>query len=183
LTCIAAADAPPEGLARVVLCGEDTAGSLATRLLARTARERIAHFECWLTASLGGQPASLSASRDGVRGLIGLGPGLTPSGDDLLVGALAVLDALDERTAQAVLAQAVIDAEPSLTAPLSGCLLRAAAQGHMGERLHRAVSAVMAGEARAAVAALRTIGHSSGWDMLAGIAVALKIVTQLRSAR
>ena len=50
--------------------------------------------------------------REAVQGLIGLGPGLTPSGDDFLVGALAMLDAIGERDAHAALARAIIDALP-----------------------------------------------------------------------
>jgi uncharacterized protein DUF2877 len=139
--------------------------------LARNAfRTRLANFEKWL--SDGCNPAW----PDAVHGLIGLGPGLTPAGDDCLVGALALLDALGECNAYAALARTLADVPPTLTSPLSHCFLRAAAARHVGESLHRAVSSIITGNAGAAVAALRTIGHSSGWDMLAGIATALRAV-------
>jgi hypothetical protein len=109
-----------------------------------------------------------------VHSLIGLGPGLTPSGDDFLVGALALLDALAERNAHAELARAIAVAPRGRTSPLSDCLLRAAAAGHPGEDLCRAVSAVVSAAPEAAVAAIRTVGHSSGWDMLAGMTAALE---------
>jgi hypothetical protein len=111
-----------------------------------------------------------------VAALIGLGPGLTPSGDDFLMGALALLDALGQTNIHAALAQAVAGAAPTLTSPLSACFLRAAAAGHVGESLHDAVASLLAGNADAAVAAAQRIGHTSGWDMLAGVAVALRIV-------
>jgi hypothetical protein len=107
--------------------------------------------------------------------LIGLGPGLTPSGDDFLMGALALLDALGQAEIHAALAQAVAAAAPALTSPLSACFLEAAAAGHVGERLHRIVASVLAGDVDAAVATARRIGHSSGWDMLAGIATTLRV--------
>ena len=122
-------------------------------------------------------------SADAVRGLIGLGPGLTPSGDDFLVGALALLDCVGERDAHAALARAVIAALPGSTSPLSACFLRAAAAAHVGETLHRAVSSVIAGDAGAAIAAVETIGHSSGWDMMAGITTALRVAATVDAAR
>lgn len=160
LTCHAVIGAPETSLAS----------------LARFARPRIAAFACALSGALGDEQAAATDLRQSVRGLIGLGPGLTPSGDDLLLGALALLDALGERPAHAALAQTVIELSPGLTAPLSCCFLRAAAAGHVGETLHCAVSSILVGDIDAAIAAAETIGHSSGWDMLAGIAIALRSV-------
>ena len=80
---------------------------------------------------------------------------------------------------RAALARALIDVS-KLTSPLSACFLRAAAAGHIGEHLQRAVSSVIAGDVDAAIAAVETIGHSSGWDMLAGIAITLRIVAAAR---
>jgi hypothetical protein len=116
---------------------------------------------------------------ESIRGLIGLGPGLTPSGDDFLSGALALLDALGMPQLHALLAQAVSDAA-ALTSPLSACLLRAAADRHIGEYLHRAVASLITGEVGAAIAAARRVGHSSGWDMLAGAATTLRTVVHKR---
>ena len=106
----------------------------------------------------------------GVHDLIGLGYGLTPSGDDFLVGALAMLDALEQTNMRAALGRAVI-AAAARTSPLSASFLRAAAAGHVGENLHRMIAAIMTGEADAAVAAATRIGHTSGWDTLAGAVV------------
>src|SRR5262249_5457135 len=84
-----AAEAPVEGLGGLY-CGSETP-------LARTARPRIACFESWLCNAL----ETDRVSSDSVQDLIGLGPGLTPSGDDFLAGALAFLDALAETKAHA----------------------------------------------------------------------------------
>ena len=108
--------------------------------------------------------------------LVGLGPGLTPSGDDFLVGAVAMLDALDERPAHTALARAIEAIPHGLTSPLSESLLKTAASGHVGEHLSCAVSAVISGAPAKAIAAVREIGHGSGWDMLTGILVALRAV-------
>jgi hypothetical protein len=173
LSRLALAEAPEDGLGRLF----DAVGVRPIDTpLARIARPRLARFRSWLRDLLDVDHASVAASFEPVRGLIGLGPGLTPSGDDFLVGALALLDALEERNAHAALARAINLAPRGLTSPLSDCLLRAAAAGHVGESLHRAASATISGTIRSAIAAVRSIGHSSGWDMMAGIATALQVV-------
>ena len=174
----AAFDAPKEGLARHVSGTPETARHQPP--LARVAHPRIAVFERWLSGALDARHARVMAFEEAIQGLIGLGPGLTPSGDDFLVGALALLDAIGERHAHIALARAVTDALPGLTAPLSACFLRAAAAGQVGEALHRAVSSVITGDIDSAVAAAGTIGHSSGWDMMAGIMTTLRIAVAAR---
>jgi hypothetical protein len=164
----AATAAPQEGLARCVI-GENPAP------LARVVRPRIAMFKRWLSDLRDGRPVPAAASREAVQGLIGLGPGLTPSGDDFLAGALALLDAIGEREAHDAMARAILDALGGRTTPLSGCLLRAAAAGHVGEKLHQIVSLLMTGDIDAAIAGAGKIGHSSGWDMIAGVLTALRI--------
>jgi hypothetical protein len=169
-------EAPEEGLGRVYLHDKRETP------LARIARPRLMRFESWLRDTLETDRVASPASSEAIAGLIGLGPGLTPSGDDFLVGALALLDALAERKAHAALARAIADTPRGLTSPLSDCFLRAAAAGHLGEHLHCAVSAVMSGAPSAALAAIRKIGHSSGWDMLAGVASTLQVVAAARNA-
>ena len=109
------------------------------------------------------------------RALLGLGGGLTPSGDDLVGGALfgrlLVADdpepwrAVGERVAtEAVCASHVISA--ALLADLAG--------GASFAPLHELADALAAGDAGAAHAAARSLaalGHSSGWDMLAGVLI------------
>lgn len=173
-----AADAPEEGLAHHVSGVPETSGRQPP--LARIARRRIVIFERWLSKVLDARHARVMAFEEAIQGLIGLGPGLTPSGDDFLVGALALLDAIGERNAHAALARAIIDALPGSTAPLSACFLRAAAAGHVGEALHCAVSSVITGGVDAAIAAVENIGHSSGWDMMAGITTTLRVAAAAR---
>jgi hypothetical protein len=164
-----AAEAPVEGFGGLH-CGSETP-------LARIAHRRIARFEAWLGNAL----ETDRVSSEGVQDLIGLGPGLTPSGDDFLVGALALLDALAETKAHAALASAINASPRGLTSPLSGCLLRAAAASHVGENLYCAIAALVSGDFDTAVAVAQNIGHSSGWDMLAGATTTLQVVATARS--
>jgi hypothetical protein len=137
------------------------------------ARKRLARLQSWLVDTIEERRAPAASPPDPVRNLVGLGPGLTPSGDDVLIGALALLDALAERHAHASLAHALRQTPAGLTSPLSHCFLRTAAAGHVGEHLHAAVASLVSGDADGAVAAVRNIGHSSGWDMMAGAVTAL----------
>jgi hypothetical protein len=172
-------DSPPEGLGRVVCLRQAGVGETP---LARLALPRIARFESWLFGALENHHVPIAASLAAITDLIGLGPGLTPSGDDFLAGALALLDALAERKAHAALARATAAIPRGLTSALSECLLKTAAAGHIGENLGHAVSAVVSGMPGKAIAAIRRIGHSSGWDAMAGILTTLHVVAMRTGA-
>ena len=167
-----------EGLARCVVDG--SAASRSHPPLARLARPRIVVFERWLSARLTDEHTPAVSPHDAVHGLIGLGPGLTPSGDDFLIGALSALDAIGESKAHVAMARAIVDMPSGSTTPLSARFLRVAAAGHVGENLHQAVSSLMTGDVDGAIAAAGKIGHSSGWDMLAGILITLRIAGRQR---
>jgi Protein of unknown function (DUF2877) len=169
----AVTDAPAEGFGRAL-----AHASVPHDAFARVARRRLARLRSWLVESVAAPSAPAIAAVDPVGDLVGLGPGLTPSGDDVIIGALALLDALAQDhtaacTLRANLARAVDHLPAGLTSPLSHCFLRVAAAGHVGERLHAAVSSCITGDLDAAIAVIGDIGHSSGWDMIAGIATAL----------
>jgi Protein of unknown function (DUF2877) len=166
-------ESPADSLGRLVCPLER---GFAETALTRIAGPRTARFESWLRAALGSHDGPRTAPPAPVADLVGLGSGLTPSGDDLLVGALALLDALDEMEAHAALARVIAALPCGSTSALSACLLRTAAAGHVGEHLHGAVSAVVSGAADQAIAAIRKIGHSSGWDMMAGMLTVLAAV-------
>jgi hypothetical protein len=108
--------------------------------------------------------------------LVGLGPGLTPSGDDYLGGVLIGLRWLG-RGAQADSLWRWL--EPRLadrTSAISAAHLAAAAAGEAHEALHEVLgelSAWQAADLLPSLARLDAVGHTSGWDALAGaVAVA-----------
>ncbi len=111
------------------------------------------------------------------RALLGLGEGLTPSGDDFVGGAFFARRLM----ANAGLADPVVWAGASAmvratatgaTHPLSATLLGDLLDGESHEALHDLAHALAARDAteRATAAAARVtrLGQSSGWDMLAG---------------
>ncbi len=108
--------------------------------------------------------------------LVGLGEGLTPSGDDLLGGLMFSLhtvrqlcpDLAPDPAAQA----RFLAAAEGRTHPISYALLRDLAAGQAAEPLHAWMRGVVHGAPAACMRALARdvigIGHTSGWDLLAG---------------
>ncbi|PZF79212.1 oxamate carbamoyltransferase subunit AllH family protein [Jiangella anatolica] len=112
---------------------------------------------------------------DAAGGLLGLGPGLTPAGDDVLAGALVVASAVDPRAA-ARLASAVEAAEPlRRTTAVSAGLLPYAARGLAVPQLivYLAVLGAARGDVDAAERRLLAVGHTSGAALRLGAQVAL----------
>jgi len=111
-----------------------------------------------------------------LQALIGLGEGLTPSGDDFLVGLLAVLHVtgfLSGHVGSPVHAQ-FCQCLRLGTSQLSGEFLRCAFEGHFAEPLVLLVQALWAPATDAWPAhatTLAAVGHSSGVDAMVGIAL------------
>jgi hypothetical protein len=145
-----------------------------SRVLAAAA-PGLAAFKLLIEAGLRGQRC---ASRDykGIVALIGLGPGLTPSGDDLLGGALVALGSLGRLATRDALWRAC-RAQLGRTNEISAAHLRSAALGYAAAALHEAIDATMSGQVeriKPALAALSRIGHSSGLDAFAGALMVLR---------
>lgn len=111
------------------------------------------------------------------RALSGLGPGLTPSGDDVLAGlALGIragLGSLPEPLAAALHA-----AVEGRTTDLAIARVRHAVAGRPDEAVHRLLTALVAGppvDLAGAVRAVIEYGHSSGADTLVGIDLGLRL--------
>jgi hypothetical protein len=157
--------APADGLARIVL---GSAGEPASAL-EHIARPRVGRMRQWVSVRLS-RPLHEPAPVD----LLGLGPGLTPSGDDLLCGALVALHAIGQVDATRDLHAAIAGA-PSATSPLSRAFLRAAAEGNGCEPLHAIIMTLLENQiVDRDLEALTRIGHTSGWDALAGAVIVLQ---------
>ena len=105
---------------------------------------------------------------DAVDALAGLGPGLTPAGDDTLAGILLVFGAHDR-------AAAVAAVERARTNDIARAFLVWAARGQSIEPVHRLLAAgADAGTTSAALADLLRFGHSSGADLAFGLRLGLR---------
>jgi hypothetical protein len=124
-----------------------------------------------------------AAVRRGVRELIGAGQGLTPSGDDVLCAVLLVLGGVGEPAPVALLGAAVRHRWSSTTS-LSASLLDAACMGYAAPEVVALVGYALRGDlagARAALASTLAIGHTSGADLVAGLAGSLRVLADARS--
>jgi len=129
-----------------------------------------------LAAAAGDRDASVAVAAR----LLGSGPGLTPSGDDVLAGFLAGAAAFGLDTA--ALREAIAVLAPARTTALSAALLWHAARGECIDEVaavaailtsHQRISPEQAGRA---LGRLRSVGHTSG------AALALGLVTAAGSA-
>ena len=169
---LACGEAPVDGIARVALMDPACVPASA---LARVARPRIARLREWLGVRLA-RPMREPAPLD----LVGLGSGLTPSGDDLLCGALVALHAIGQVDAAHDLYAAISKAARHATSPLSAAFLRAAAEGQSSEPLHETIIALLENQNVAhPLEAVARIGHTSGWDALAGAVLVLRAFASL----
>ena len=113
--------------------------------------------------------------------LLGAGSGLTPSGDDCIVGLLVALHALGERDVAATAACVVARHAPHRTNRLSAAHLDAACAGEAIEPLHAAIAAIAADTSlEPALDALERFGHGSGFDALAGVLLAADAIAHNR---
>lgn len=127
--------------------------------------------------ALAGWLAQPSGVPVGAAGLIGLGPGLTPSGDDLVGGALCALHATGHGAVAARLADWALPLAKSNTSRISCAHLACAAEGECGEAVNDAIVALVSG-GEADLERIDAIGHTSGWDALAGAVLALRTLRQ-----
>jgi hypothetical protein len=112
------------------------------------------------------------------RELAGLGPGLTPSGDDALAGILFALRALEGPGSEAV-GSAV--ARSAATGPVSRAYVEWSARGQALSPAHDLLRAAAAGDEAAAGSAARqvaSVGETSGADFLLGLAWGLSVLAR-----
>jgi hypothetical protein len=155
------------------------------------AARRVAWAGSWtLAAAVAGALASGGRNDldEAVRRAIGRGPGLTPAGDDVLAGILAVLTApgVDGRVAAgrepaaARLRTALAPALPATT-EISRALLAQASQGHVSRPVWELISTVLSGRTAAAYAharaAVLATGATSGGDTCAGLVAACRLLS------
>lgn len=162
---------PEAGLSRAVIARDFRDMSAAA------ARAPLHAFARALSAAQTGDSAGLMLVAQEAAPLIGLGPGLTPSGDDVIAGALIALFALGREEAALSLWHALAPLASTRTSALSLAHLQAAAGGQGHEALHVAINAMLddaAGALASAIADLARYGHSSGFDGFAGAMLAVE---------
>ena len=130
----------------------------------------------WLHDALSGRGG---ASPRPVADLLGSGRGLTPSGDDCIVGVLVALHAFGEHSVGATVARIVCRHAPHRTTRLSAAHLDAACAGEAIEPVHAAIESIAANASPGpALDVLERYGHGSGFDALGGVLLAAGAIAQ-----
>jgi hypothetical protein len=133
---------------------------------------------CALVDALCGGDEALA--RTHATSLLGLGPGLTPSGDDFLVGLFAVLN-LEDAPGHGLLGggAAVLDDAARSTHAISLAALRHAVRGRVPEPVVAFIEQLTVGGSRERVLdALRRVlalGSTSGADIAAGVVAGFQV--------
>jgi len=112
-------------------------------------------------------PSSFAVSRR----LAGLGIGLTPAGDDFILGALLAAWIIHPIEIVGVLAKGITNTSAPLTTSLSAAWLRSAGKGEAGILWHQFFEALISSkpaEIQTATDNILAIGETSGADALAG---------------
>ena len=168
-------------------------GELLALMSPRAARATVKSLNIFASFALGRivqlerafSSGKKSALKDAICELIGLGPGLTPSSDDMLAGLVlvCVLYGKNGRCAHRaswLLAQAIAEEARGRTTILSEEFLRLAASGRGNEPVIRLCAALLTGgrdsveqETRSVLA----IGETSGTDTILGIVLGAMLCT------
>lgn len=115
--------------------------------------------------------ADLATAIAAAKKLAGLGSGLTPSGDDFIIGSLYAAWILHPPKTAGILAETVASSAAPLTTSLSAAWLRAAGRGEAGIQWHDFLDALLSTDLPWRQVAMENIlatGATSGADALFG---------------
>ena len=106
-----------------------------------------------------------------IKKLAGLGNGLTPAGDDFILGSLYAAWIIHPPETSRVLAEEIANTATPLTTSLSSAWLRSAGRGEAGVLWHDFFDALVSADARRSqegITRIAAVGETSGADALAG---------------
>lgn len=164
---------PRDGLARLVLTDKVTSSNASAQMAEGSIRDLKAQLPAALTLHTLDDALVRAATL-----LVGLGPGLTPSGDDVLGGVMLALTAAGHADLRDALWDAIAPELDALTVPISAMHLSAAADGLAGADMHAVLHAILsnADDLGDALATASGHGHTSGWDAIAGLVLGLEAI-------
>jgi hypothetical protein len=111
--------------------------------------------------------------------LAGLGQGITPDGDDIMLGALLAAWMTEPDTFSTELGEAIIEDAADRTTPISLAWLKASALGECTQHWHSLLNAIRAMSKEEFLQGALQIyrqGHSSGWSGLRGFQGVLRCI-------
>ena len=149
--------------------GEGGGGDILRNILIREVTKGVRELERWLGRGVDSPIGAVDL-------LLGLGEGLTPSGDDVLCGCLLALSAIGLLAERDELARWVLMRAGDKTNRISIAHIGEAAKGYGAMALRETITAVLKGGEgmREILPGIANIGHTSGWDSMLGIIITLK---------
>jgi len=115
--------------------------------------------------------ADLSSALSAAQQLAGLGQGLTPAGDDFIMGAIYAAWIIHPANVSKVLAEEITNVAVPLTTSLSAAWLRSAGRGEAGILWHDFFNALVTGDTsdlQLRMTRLLSVGETSGADAMSG---------------
>lgn len=173
---------PNDGLGRFIY---QRPAQFAPHAIAKTAQAPIERLTQWAHQAIRSPDNPPPIDAEQIASLLGLGPGLTPSGDDFVGGMMIALCGLGETALCRQLWAASQPLAIEAGNPIALAHLAAASEGLAHIALHQTLAAIIEGRigcVRASTASINRIGHTSGWDAMAGMARILQAWLQARSA-
>ena len=173
---------PNDGLGRFIYQCPDLFEPHAN---AKSAQAPIKSLTHWAFEAIRFPDSAFPIDVEQIAPLLGLGPGLTPSGDDFVGGMMIALCSLGETTLCRQLWAASRPLAIDAGNPIALAHLTAASEGLANIALHETLAAIIEdriGCVDAFMAAIDRIGHTSGWDAMAGVTRVLQAWSHARSA-
>lgn len=114
--------------------------------------------------------ADLPSTLGAARRLAGLGIGLTPAGDDFMLGAILATWIVQPTEIARVLAEGIVNTAAPLTTSLSAAFLKSAGRGEAGEVWHEFFDALIdpLSNLQSPLQRLLSVGETSGADAFSG---------------
>lgn len=162
-----------------LLCAPGGCARAPDSALLATAAPTLAALRAWLATRLAGGDGPPPA----VDALIGLGGGLTPSGDDYLCGVMTALNYFGNDDLASQLASVVLPRAAQETNLVSKAYLRCAAAGEASVVLFDVLECLLGADRpwlEQRLDAVNAVGHTSGWDCLAGAAAVCAVLADAR---
>lgn len=122
---------------------------------------------------------TLAMIRGSATRLVGLGQGITPDGDDIMLGALLAAWMTEPGTFPIECGEAIVEAAADRTTLISLAWLMAAARGEYTEHWHSLLNAICTMSKEELLQGASQIyrqGHSSGWSGLRGFQGVLRCI-------
>ncbi len=175
---IAVKRAPAEGLGRLICQSE---ARTAPEALLKQAGPAVDMLRTALSASLKAPHLALVPQFDGAHTLLGLGPGLTPSGDDFVGGIMIALHIAGHSEISDQLWRSVSAVAGERTHQIARAHLEGASKGMGSAAVHQLLNAVLAGrngDHAELIKDIDQLGHTSGWDIIAGAICVFDLLSQ-----